>query len=136
MKAMTRSNNSKKVMTAIAFTLLFGQNIFANTEKTVPVKTAFEFAGKINNSPVFRLAINNETVENYSIKIRDVDGEVLYTEKVKGAKINRTFQLDAAYNELIEGTTIEVINLKDNRSTIYKIETTVTTTQNLVVAEL
>lgn len=135
MKTITRTTIRKAVVTGFIASFLLSQNSFANNEKNTPKETALQYAGSINNTPVFRLAINNDAVETYLIKIRDVDGEILFSEKIKGNNITRTYQLNAEYYDLIEGTTVEVTNLKNNRSTFYKIEMPVITTKNIVVAE-
>jgi len=136
MKTITRTTIRKAVITGFIASFLLTQNSFANSEKRTPKETALEYAGNINNTPVFKLAINNDAVETYLIKIRDVDGEILFSEKIKGNNITRTYQLNAEYYDLIEGTTVEVTNVKNNRSTFYKIEMPVVTTKNVVVAEL
>lgn len=91
-------------------------------------KAPFElkWIGNKNESPVFKLALNNATAGDYSIVIKDVNNQVLYAEKLKGSNITRLYQLQNQGTE--DGDTdilFEVTDRSNNATVVYKVNTSV-----------
>jgi hypothetical protein len=71
-----------------------------------------KFVGYKNSQPVYSLNINNPTGEKLIIKVKDLDGEVLYQEHVSGVNISKNFRLNK--DEIIGGTvSFEVSRVAD-----------------------
>ncbi len=132
---LTVTRNIKRTIAIFGVVLAMSLNAMAapKSGKKEALLSQVEFVGKINNTPVFRLAINNEDTVEYSITVKEAGGDVLFFEKVKGSKIARSYQLDTDNVDLIVGTTFEVTNLKTNSTTVYRISSEVATTENIVV---
>jgi hypothetical protein len=91
-------------------------------------KAPFElkWIGNKNESPVFKLALNNATAGDYSIVIKDANNQVLYTEKLKGSNITRLYQLQNQGTE--DGDVdilFEVTDRSNNATVVYKVNTSV-----------
>jgi len=94
-----------------------------------------EYAGKINDQPAFRLVIKSSDVEEYSVTIKEDDGEILFRERLKGSQISRTYKLDTEDMDRIDGTTFEVTNRTTNVTTTYKISSMKSYTENIVITK-
>jgi hypothetical protein len=115
----------------LAFTLAFSTVTLANDEKPSPV-TELKFIGNLENQPVFQLNLNNTIEDEFTVTFRDENGNILYTDKFKGANITKKFMLkseelgDAALHVVVRGrknNTTEVYSI--NRSHSYVEETVV-----------
>lgn len=84
------------ILSAIAvLTIAFSGVASATEKKPVEVPAAeLNYAGKINNQPVFQLKLNNKTNEKYSVVLKDEFGTVLFEETLGGVNISRKYMLD------------------------------------------
>jgi len=116
----------------IALTFAFSNTAVANEEGPTKHVTELKFIGNKENQPVFELNLTSTVEDEYTVTFRDEYGNVLYTEKFKGAGLTKKFMLktedfgDAALNVVVKskinGTT-EVYSI--NRSHTYVEETVV-----------
>jgi len=104
-------------------------------EKISNAVAEIKYAGKINDQPTFRLVIKSSDVEDYSVTIKEADGEILFRERLKGSQISRTYKLDAEDIDRINGTTFEVTNRTTNVTTTYKISSMKSYTENIVITK-
>jgi len=74
-----------------------------------------------NDKPIFLLEIGNTENAEYAVIISDRDQTVLFSEKIEGKNISRSYQLDTKELFLITGTTFKVTNLLTNETIAYKI---------------
>lgn len=91
-------------------------------------KAPFElkWIGNKNESPVFKLALNNATAGEYSIVIKDANNQVLYAEKLKGSNITRLYQLqNQGTDEGDADILFEVTDRSNNATVVYKVNTSV-----------
>ncbi len=98
--------------------------------------TELHFAGKLENLPVFRLAIKNSNLSEYNITVRQGNGDVIFSETLKGENISRMYKLDTESMELISNTTFEITNKKNNSSNVYRISNLTEITESMVVTKL
>ena len=94
-----------------------------------------KFIGNNDNQPVFQLNVNNTEDDEYIVTFRDDQNNVLYAGKLKGINITKNFQLnteDGADNTL----SVEVKSKKTNKAETYKINRTISFTQEIVVNKL
>ena len=116
----------------VALTFAVSNTALANEEGPSKNVTELKFIGNKENQPVFELNLKSTVEDEYTVTFRDEYGNVLYTEKFKGAGLSKKFMLksedfsDAALNVVVKskknGTT-EVYSI--NRSHTYVEETTV-----------
>jgi hypothetical protein len=125
-------NFGKLAIVALAFTLAFTTPTMANDGEKGDHKTELKFIGNMENQPVFELNLINKVEDEYTVIFRDEQGNVLYSEKFKGAGLNKKFMLrsedfaDAALNVTVKSknnNTTEVYSI--NRSHSYVEETQV-----------
>ena len=78
----------------LALTLVFSTATFANNEDGKPAHaTELKFIGNVENQPVFQLNLINTDEDEYTVTFRDEYGNVLYTDKFKGANLTKKFLL-------------------------------------------
>lgn len=115
----------------IAFTFAFSNTALANEEDPTKHVTELKFIGNKDNQPVFQLNLNNTIEDEYIVTFRDEYGNVLYSEKFKGASISKKFLFksedfgDTSLSVMVKakrGNTTDVYSI--NRSHSY-IEQTV-----------
>ncbi|OQP46704.1 hypothetical protein [Niastella populi] len=129
-KAM--KNYSLMIITLITLTVGFSTISLANDEGKTKNITELKFIGNMENQPVFQLNLNNTEDDEFIVTFRDDAGNVLYTDKFKGAGITKKFMLksdefnDSALNVVVKSkkyNTTEVYTI--NRSHTYVEETVV-----------
>lgn len=139
MKTMISNIKTAGIILLGAFTLLLSNIALATgvtpIEKISNAVAEIEYAGKINDQPVFRLVIKSSDVEDYNVTIKEVGGEILFRERLKGSQINRTYKLDTEDIDRINGTTFEVTNRTSNVTTTYKISSMKSYTETVVITK-
>ena len=129
-KAM--KNYSLMIITLITLTVGFSTITLANDEGKTKNITELKFIGNMENQPVFQLNLNNTEDDEFIVTFRDDAGNVLYSDKFKGAGISKKFMLkseefsDSALNVVVKSkkyNTTEVYTI--NRSHTYVEETVV-----------
>jgi hypothetical protein len=107
---------------ALAFTLAFSTPTLANDgDKENPTTaTELKFIGNMENQPVFELNLNNNEDE-YTVTFRDEYGNVLYSDKFKGATgLTKKFMLKS--EDFGDAALSVVVKSKKNNSTeVYSI---------------
>jgi hypothetical protein len=125
-------NYGKLAIVALAFTLAFTTPSMANDGGKDDHKTELKFIGNMENQPVFELNLANSEEDEYTVVFRDEYGNILYSDKFKGAGLTKKFMLksedfgDTALNVIVrskKGNTTEVYSI--NRSHSYVEETQV-----------
>jgi hypothetical protein len=93
--------------------------VTVNFASATPYNNAAELklVGRNNNQPLYQLNINNATEQEVIVIVKDVHGEVLHYEVVKGANISRTFLLTVDENETAD-LRVEVINRNSKSKSI------------------
>lgn len=134
---MKTINNTKKI--AIAFFSLFiigfSQPSFSKTNTQDPIQ--FAIISNLSNSPIFELKVANNEVSGYLVSIKDGDGNLLYTEKLKGKSLIRKYRFDIN-TELTESfdVTFEVTNIKTNKTFVYKATSSRRIIEDIIIAKL
>jgi hypothetical protein len=139
---MKQTINATKMITMGLFTLCtmgLSQATFAGSKTDDPIE--FKFIAKINNRPVFQLNLNNNEAEEYFIRIKDENFDVLYSEKVKAKNANFTRKYgldieDADLNTPEFAVIVEVTSAKTHITQVYKISSHRSVTENIIVAKL
>jgi methionine-rich copper-binding protein CopC len=139
---MKQAMKTTRMITMGLFTLCamgLSQATFAGAKTDDPIE--FKFIGKVKNHPVFQLNLNNNEAEEYFIKIKDENYNVLYSAKVKATDANysRKYRLDIDQDDLnADGFAIrvEVTSAKTHVTRVYKISSHLTVNDNIIVAKL
>jgi hypothetical protein len=127
-----KTNFGKMAIVALAFTLAFSTTTLANDGEKNDHKTELKFIGNMENQPVFELNLGNIEEDEYTVIFRDENGNVIYTDKFKGANLTKKFLLksdelgDAILNVVVKSknrNTTEVYSI--NRSHSYVEETVI-----------
>lgn len=136
MKTMNINFKAAVVILAGAFTLIFNNMAVAGTdEKNTNQFVELQYAGKTKEQPMFRLAINDKSNVEYTVVIKEENGDILHTEKISG-KATRTYMLDSEDSDRILGTTFEVTNKATNVTSTYKISKLSKTVEAVELAKL
>ncbi len=137
---MKQTIKTTKMITMGLFTLCtmgLSQATFAGLKSENPGE--LKYIGKVKSQPVFQLSLNNNDADQYFITIKDENYNVLYSEKVKGENIARTYRLDiddAELNSPSFAVRVEVTSAKTHKTEVYKISSHTSVTENIVVAKL
>ena len=120
-------NYGKLAIVALAFTLAFTTPSLANDGEKGDHKTGLKFIGNMEDQPVFELNLANREEDEYTVIFRDEYGNVLYSDKFKGAGLTKKFMLkseefgDAALNVTVrskKGNTTEVYSINRSHSSV------------------
>ena len=139
---MKQALKTTKMVTMGLFTLCtmgLSHAAYAGAQNDSPIE--FKFIGKVNNSPVFQLSINNDGAEVYFISIKDANNSVLYSERVKTTDANytRKYRLDIDESDLSAygfGVKVEVTSAKTHKTQVYRISSQTTVKEDIIVAQL
>lgn len=123
---------SKTKLVALALVTLFATSTtltaFAGNDDDR--KAEISYVGNLNDLPVYRLKLNNNTTETYNIIVSDKEGNTIYSEKISGKNIVRNYQFDGeAYGnyELTftvssnKGKTVSVYNISKSKKMVDEI---------------
>lgn len=96
----------------------------------------FEYLGKTKNLPVFRLVIENPSLTIFSIIVKDDQGDIIYSESLRGNSIARTYKLDTDNTDLINGTSFHLTNTSNHLTTVFKVQQLTKNIEEINVTEI
>lgn len=135
----TKMNAAKMITIALLALCTIGSSTTALAGKTPNEPIELKYIGKTENQPVFQLNLNNPEPSEYFISIKDEDGKVLYSEKVNGENVKRTYRLDINELDLSSpefGITVEVTTAKTHKTEVFHVKSTAHLVENFEVAKL
>lgn len=136
MKTVINSFKMMVLTLTAAFTLSFTTVTLAGKDPKDGNAAELLYIGRDANLPIFRLVLNNSSAE-YIITVREANGGVIFSEKLKTGTASRTYKLDSENADEINGTSFEVVNKTTKETTIYKIKNLSKTVENeLIIAKL
>lgn len=123
------------IIALIALTLGFTTVTLANDEGKTKHTTELKFIGNMENQPVFQLDLANTDEDEFTVTFRDEAGNVIYTDKFKGANITKKFMLKS---EDFGDTALHVAvkSKKNNTTEVYIINRSHTYVEETVVNKL
>ncbi|WP_114790893.1 hypothetical protein U0035_21005 [Niabella yanshanensis] len=98
-------------------------------------KSEIAYIGNLNESPVYRLSLNNENKETVFVSVADADGNILYNEKVSGTKIVRNYQFDNVIGNDYE-LTFTISNAKGKTLSSYNVNRSQKATDEIAVSKI
>ena len=139
-KAITKT---RTIITALITMLILGSTQMARSAEITPAETNqtavdFKFIAKLNNGPVFQLNMNNAETGEFVIKVRDADGNLLFSENLKGVNVSRKYQFAVESEELYEAFNVkfEITSLKTNKTLTLNATHTNRTVSDIIIAKL
>jgi hypothetical protein len=89
-------------------------------------------------SPLFEFKANNTETTEYLIKVMDVDGNLLYSEILKGKNLLRKYRIDMTGVDKADGFNLrfEVTNIKAKETFVYNATRKSRVVDDIVVAKL
>ncbi|MBS4065481.1 MAG: hypothetical protein KGZ74_13020 [Chitinophagaceae bacterium] len=94
---------------ALGLVALVTVNLASATSTPYNNAAELKLVGRQNNQPVYQLNINNSTAQEVIVIVKDVQGEVLYYEVLKGTNLSRNFLLNVEASQEAD-LRVEVIN--------------------------
>ena len=126
MKRVMKNYSTMAIALIVAFTLnsmtVFANDEVKNDNKNIP-GLDFRYIGSRENQPVFLLNLVNAEEDEYTISFRDRNGNVLYSDRLRGANISKRFMLNTDEIGTSE-LSVEIKSKKNNQVQLYKIGTT------------
>jgi hypothetical protein len=102
--------------------------------RVMPVE--LKLVGNINNQPIFQLTYAGKTEQDdFTVVIRDEDGNSLYRENIKGENFSKKFLLNR--DEIGDGTLrFEIYSKKNNKTVVYEVNRNTRQVEDLVISKL
>jgi hypothetical protein len=134
MKKVSMNARILAIALAATFTTAFSSPALANEEKkAIPVE--LKFVGNIGAQPAFTLNFTNIEESEYTIVVRDENGNVLYRDKVKGGNISKKFLLNT--EELGDvAVQFEITGKKNEKTVIYEVNKKSRLVEDLVINKM
>lgn len=127
---------TKTIMVVIAVVMLSFSNAPVVTNEIENNNVAeLQYLGKVKNLPVFRLVITNAALSVFYINVKDDNGDIIYTETLRGNSITRTYQLNTENMDMVNGTSFELVNSTNNLTTVYKIKQVTKNVEEMIVTK-
>jgi len=116
----TKITNYGTMALFIAFSFLT-TTIFAGEKFGGGPSANLKYIGIVQNNPVFQLDLTSAEVKNYTIAIKDLEGNTLYKENIKAKDFTRKYALDVDYidDEVLK---VEVYADKNSKPEIFTIK--------------
>lgn len=112
----------------------FAQASDSSNHRVMPVE--LKLIGSINDQPLFQLSFaGNAEQDEFTIVIRDENGNSLYRENIKGENFSKKFLLNR--DEIGDGSLrFEVSSKKFNKTVVYEVNRNTRQVEDLVVNKL
>jgi hypothetical protein len=138
MKKQIFSTLVKKSIISLSFASLVligsANTASASSTDTTPVP-AVKYLGSLDGLPVFRVELNNETAKVQYLTIKDDQGVVLYSEKIKNKQFSKSFKFENADRDNVKLTfTVESDNGVQSQE--FKVNTNTRVYNDVVVTTL
>lgn len=137
MKKIFKNNRLIAIAFLTVFSVVaapFAQASDSSNHRVMPVE--LKLIGNINNQPLFQLSFAGTAEQDeFTIVIRDEDGNSLYRENIKAESFTKKFLLNT--DEIGEGTLrFEVTSKKYSKTTVYEVNRNTRQVEDLVVNKL
>ena len=124
------------IMGLISFCIMGStQAVFANNGKD-PVE--LKAISNLNKKPVFQLKMNNADAGEFVVRVKDGNGDVFYSERLKGKNVTRKYIIDINEESLLEPFNVrfEITSVKSHETFIYNVTSSNRQVQEIIVAKL
>ena len=130
-------NNNRLI--AIAFFTVFSATVVSastNDSSNLVMPLELKLIGSINNQPLFQLSYAGTTEQDdFTIIIRDENGNSLYRENIKGESFTKKFLLNR--DDLGDGTLrFEITSKKNSKTVVYEVNSNTRQVEKLVISKM
>jgi len=134
----------KKVMRTKAFIVAvmaiigtsFSDPVLATETNSDNPGIEIRYLGFQQKNPVFEIVIKNIKEDSFMIKIRDESGTVLYSEKLSGKNLSRTYRIDTEEQIADGGLRFEVTSMSNKKTDVYIVGVTETVSREMAVNKI
>ena len=137
MKKQNFSTLVKKSILSLAFTslvLVAATSASASTTDSTPNPTV-KYIGSLDGQPVFKVELNNENAKVQYLTIKDDQGTVLYSEKIKSKQFSKSFKFENSDRDHVR-LTFTVESDKNVQSQEFNVNTNTRVLNDVVVTTL
>src|SRR5947208_3182828 len=130
-------SNVKRSILGIGFTsfLLIGLAAGSSAQSTVTSpNAAIKYVGSLDGKPVFKVDLDNKNATVYFLTIKDDEGSVLYSEKIRDKQFSKNFKFDSD-RDVVKLTFILSGN-KETQTQEFKVNTSTRTYNDVAVTTL
>ena len=134
---MKISNTLRNVAASVllAVILVFASATANATDKIKTPNVEVKYVGTVDNSPLFQVEFNNENGDEVFVTLRDVNGNILYSEVTKEKKFSKRFRLEGI--ELNDSkVTLNIRSKKASAAHVFTINKSVRQVEEVVVSKL
>jgi hypothetical protein len=127
----------KKSILGIGFTsfLLIGFVSGSSAQSTAnPLSTAIKYIGSLDGKPVFKVNFDNKNGTVYFLTIKDDEGSVLYSEKIRDKQFSKNFKFDSDRD--VVKLTFTLSGEKETQSQEFKVNTSTRSYNDVAVTSL
>jgi hypothetical protein len=140
MKKQNFSTLVKKSILSLSFASLvligLANTASARTTDTTPTPApAVKYVGSLDGQPLFKVELNNENTKFQYLTIKDDQGVVLFSEKIKGKEFSKTFRFESLDRDNVKLSFI-VETDKGTQSQEFKVNTNTRVLNDVVVTTL
>ncbi len=130
-------NNNRLI--AIAFFTVFSATAVSasvNDSSNLVMPLELKLIGTINNQPLFQLSYAGTTEQDdFTIIIRNENGNSLYRENIKGESFTKKFLLNR--DEVGDGTLrFEITSKKNSKTVVYEVNRNTRQVEELVISKI
>lgn len=129
----TVSINTRIVAVALAtiFTVGFASAALASDDKrAIPVE--LKYLGKFKDQPLFELNFTSAEQSDFTVVIRDNEGNILYKDNVRGGIISKKYLLNTEEIGKVD-LELEVIGKKNQKAVVFEINQNSRVVEDVVV---
>ena len=138
MKKQIFSTLVRKSIISLGFTSLvligLANTASARTLDTTPAP-AIKYVGSLDGQPLFKVELNNENAKVQYLTIKDDQGVVLYSEKIRSKQFSKTFRFESLDRDNVKLSFI-VETDKGTQSQEFKVNTNTRVLNDVVVTTL
>jgi len=135
MKTAIKKTKMITIALLSVFTMGFSQAALSNNGEQNPVE--LKAVGNINKQPLFELKLNNIESDEFLIKVKDGNGDLLYSETLKGKNLYRRYRLDINEEEFNAfHLRFEIKRIKTHETFVYNVTRNSRVVEDIIVAKL
>lgn len=98
-------------------------------------KPNVQYVGSLDGKPVFKVDLDNESGSVYDLTIKDDQGTILYTQRIREKQFSKKFKFDNANYDNVKLTFV-LSNNKETQSQEFKVNTKTRVFNDVVVTTL
>lgn len=130
-------NKSKAIIIGLMATtgMAFTNPLLAQNKTETPA-IEVKYLGFRDNNPVFEVFMNNSQTDIFIVTIKNDEGHVLYSEKLKGKNMSRRYRIDTEEQIPEGGLRFNVRSVNSKKTEIYIAGTSENVTKEMAINKI